>query len=287
MGHRRELAEVPLKGCWLGTFSQGHLPFTIDQRAEEKLQESVPTLAEMTGAALRRLGEEPNFILQVEGGRVDHAAHHSDAAALMWEQLAFDEALEVCLEFQRAAEDTLVVVTTDHGNANPGLNGMGSGYTESVSLFANLRRVKKSLGNLQQDFRRMAETRGLSPRIISGLVAEGTGLTLTDEQAEGFARFLEGRQPPLYAMMDGWSAQMGQLLANHLGIGWSGTAHTSDYVPLVAVGPGAERFGGYLQNTDLFHHYLGLAKVAYRNPELPLMAECGPSAAEAEGRVWG
>jgi hypothetical protein len=40
-----------------------------------------------------------------------------------------------------------------------------------------------------------------------------------------------------------------------------------------------------LQNTDFFHRYLALAGIRFRNPELPLMAECGPSANEAEGRI--
>ena len=282
MGKRSELTEAPAKGRWLGTFARSHLPYTIDHQADERLRETAPTLAEMTRAALRRLGEERHFILQVEGGRVDHAAHGSDAAALMWDQLAFDDALEVCLDFQRSAPDTLLVVTTDHGNANPGLNGMGSGYASSVPLFANLKGVKKSLSLLQTDFSRAKDKTGLSPQVIRELVAEGTGCALTAAQADGFARFLEGRQPPLYEMMDGWTAQMGQLLANHLGIGWTGTAHTSDYVPLSVLGPGADRFRGFLQNTDLFHRYLALAKVDYRNPEVPLMAESGPTAAEAE-----
>ena len=282
MGTRAELAEAPMKGRWLGTFAKSHLPYTVDHLRDVDLQAKIPTLAEMTRAALRRLAEDRNFILQVEGGRVDHAAHSSDAAALVWDQLAFDEALAVCLEFQRTSPDTLLIVTTDHGNSNPGLNGMGTGYASSVPLFANLRSVKKSLGRLQEDFRRVSEANGLSPQAIVELVAEGIGCTLTVEQAEGFARFLEGQQPPLYGMMNSWSAQMGQLLANHLGIGWTGTAHTSDYVPLVALGPGAERFRGFLQNTDLFPHYLGLAGLDYRNPALPLMAESGPTATEAE-----
>jgi alkaline phosphatase len=283
MSSRSELESAPASGRWLGTFTRSHLPYSIDHAADEGLRRAVPTLAEMTRAALRRLGGERHFILQVEGGRVDHAAHASDAAALMWDQLAFDDALAACLEFQRQAPDTLVVVTTDHGNSNPGLNGMGSGYASSVPLFASIKQVKKSLTLLQKDFSRAADSPGLTPQVVKSLVLEGTGCELTASQAEGFARFLEGQQPPLYGMMNAWSAQMGQLLANHLGIGWSGTAHTSDYVPLVAVGRGAERFRGFLQNTDLFHHYLALVRVDYRNPELPLMAESGPSAAEAEG----
>jgi len=75
---------------------------------------------------------------------------------------------------------------------------------------------------------------------------------------------------------------LGQLLANHLGVSWTGGAHTADYVPLLAIGPGAERFRGFLQNVEVFRHYLALAGVDYRNPEAPLMAETGPSASDVE-----
>jgi hypothetical protein len=60
------------------------------------------------------------------------------------------------------------------------------------------------------------------------------------------------------------------------------SAHTAEYVPLVASGPGAERFHGFLQNTDLFHHYLALASIDFRNPEAPLMAESAPAAVAVE-----
>jgi hypothetical protein len=62
-----------------------------------------------------------------------------------------------------------------------------------------------------------------------------------------------------------------------------GTAHTADFIPLLAYGPGAERFEGFLQNTDLFANYLDLARIRFRNPQVPLLAESAPSATDAEG----
>jgi alkaline phosphatase len=279
---RAQLADAPAKGKCLGIFTRGHLPYTIDQRASLRLQTTVPTLAEMTAAALVRLEQERHFILQVEGGRVDHAAHGCDAAAAIWDQIAFDEALEVCLEFQKRQPDTLIVITTDHGNANPGLNGTGGGYGQSTSLFSNLARVRKSLSALEQDLRAARGDDGISADAVTDILGQATGYKVPKEKAALFARFLKGEHPPLYDQMNSLSAQLGQLLANHLGIGWTGTSHTGDYVIATAVGPGAHLFGGMLQNTDFFHHYLALAGIRFRNPELPLMAECGPSAAEAE-----
>jgi alkaline phosphatase len=285
MENRAQLAEAPVKGRWLGIFTRGHLPYTIDQRADSHLQATVPTLGEMTRAALRRLESERHFILQVEGGRVDHAAHDSDAAGAIWDQLAFDEALEVCLDFQRRQPDTLLVVTTDHGNANPGLNGMGGNYGRSTPLFANLTRVRKSLSGIEQDIRRARGDGGISAEELADIIGDATGYDVPERQAKLFQRFLDGGHAPLYDLMNSFSAQLGQLLANHVGIGWAGTSHTGDYVVSTAVGPGAEGFSGLLQNTDFFHRYAALAGIRFRNPELPLMAECGPSASAAEGLI--
>jgi hypothetical protein len=98
----------------------------------------------MTRAALARLERKDRFILQVEGARVDHAAHNSDAAAAIRDQLALDEAVDICLEFQQRNPDTLIVLTTDHGNSNAGLNGMGGAYRHSSQRFAALSEVKAS-----------------------------------------------------------------------------------------------------------------------------------------------
>jgi hypothetical protein len=62
---------------------------------------------------------------------------------------------------------------------------------------------------------------------------------------------------------------VGQLLANYTGVNFIGNSHTSDYVPVVAVGPGAERFAGFIKNTDVFAHYTELAGINFRNPSLP------------------
>jgi alkaline phosphatase len=295
--NRKELADAPTGPRWLGLFAKSHLPFTLDHLASDALQETVPTLAEMTRAALRRLEPAKHFLLQVEGGRVDHAAHASDAPAAMRDQVAFDEAIEVCLEFQRREPDTLLLITTDHGNSNLGLNGTGTDYEKSPRCLARLGDAVKSFPELFKDFKKAAgldlakdysdaevreKLKQLEPARVSELIEEATGYAVPQKKAEAFLRFVAGLDKPLYDGMNSLSAQLGQLLANHYGVGWTGSAHTADYVPLVAVGPGAERFRGFLQNTDVFPHYLDLAGIRFRNPGSPLLAESAPTAAEVE-----
>jgi alkaline phosphatase len=301
---KAEFLQAPLDKRWLGVFASSHLPFTIDHQASQRLLAEVPTLAEMTNAALRRLEAAPHFLLQVEGGRVDHAAHNSDAAAALRDQVAFDEALEVCLDFQRRQPDTLLVITTDHGNSNLGLNGMGDNYAASSQHFARVCQVRRSLAELWEDIKKAADSTGqielktgktttkrdvfgVDPAKLGALIEEATGYQVPTAKTVWLSRFLAGKEEPLYDQMNAPLAQLGQLLANHLGIGWTGTSHTADYVPLLALGPGAERFRGFLQNVQVFEHYMALAGVDFRNPSVPLLAECGPSAAEVERHAVG
>lgn len=49
----------------------------------------------MTKAAIDQLKDhKEGFVLQVEGGKVDWAAHANDVAALIHDQLAFEEAVK-------------------------------------------------------------------------------------------------------------------------------------------------------------------------------------------------
>lgn len=277
MNKAAELEKAPLDKRWLGTFASGHLPFTLDRQTEEKHRTNVPTLATMTRRSLEWLEQHPNFILQVEGGRVDHGCHGCDAASAFFDHIAFDEAVDVALAFQQRHPDTLVVMTTDHGNGNPGLNGMGDKYGASSTLFANFKKTRRSFEYMQPKLEKAPNLAAMRE-----IIYEGTGYKAPYDKLLALMPYLQSVGSSMYDSLNSASAQMGQLMGNHYGIGWSSGSHTSDYVPVMATGPGAEEFRGFIQNTDVFPAYLSFAGIDFRNPTQPLMAECGPSADETE-----
>jgi len=295
---RTALAAARVERPWLGTFAESHLPFSLDQQQDKNLRADIPALAEMTRAALRKFEREEHFLLQIEGGRVDHAAHLNDAASALHDLIAFDEALEVCREFQSRHPDTLLVVTTDHGTGGPSLNGAGPSYNETNPLLHNIAKVKHSHAeiirqiqnrmNFDGEAYKQGENAAISagsPEHIIEIIGAATGFKASRRHAERLARFFANQGDALYDLMNNGTAQLGQLLGNYVGVGWTSINHTSDHVPIAACGPGARHFHGFLENVDVFRAYTRLAGIDYENPQMPLMASGGPSAASVEEAV--
>lgn len=79
-----------------------------------------PSLADMTSKAIKLLESNNNrgFFLQVEGASIDKRDHAADVCGQIGENLEFDEAVGVALDYQRQHEDTLVVITADHSHTS-------------------------------------------------------------------------------------------------------------------------------------------------------------------------
>lgn len=232
----------------LGVFYDSHMPYDIDRQNIDRLRRRVPALSEMTEAALTRLNQhEEGFLLQVEGGRVDHGAHANDTAGLLYDQVAFDDTVATVLDFVAQRDDTLLVVTTDHGNANPGLNAIGDRYEDSPGMFdrvANFRRSNEWI------FRDLDEDSAVSE--IQERVAFACDLDISTEQASTLKQAMEGTFEAVYQPRSSPSAVLSAIQANYTAINWTGSMHTSDYVPLVTLGPGSDTLGGFVRNTEMF-----------------------------------
>jgi alkaline phosphatase len=202
----------------------------------------------MTEAALERLDRgDDGFLLQVEGGRVDHGAHNADAGALLYDQIEFDDTIGTVLDFVEGRDDTLVIITTDHGNANPGVNAAGERYEDSLAMFD-----------------RVADFRYTNDWILSGLDEDSTYRQIRDrvetawqfsisrDEAELLQEALRGEYRAAYRKESTPDMVLASLQANYTSINWLGTDHTSDYVELAALGPGSEAVGAFTRNTDLF-----------------------------------
>ncbi|WCT25186.1 alkaline phosphatase [Acidovorax temperans] len=103
----------------LGLFSQSEMAYELD-RVNQKLDQ--PSLSDMATKALDVLSRnDKGFFLMVEGGRIDHALHGTNAKRALEDTLAFDKAIENVRAYMEKKDpglkNTLIVVTADHDHA--------------------------------------------------------------------------------------------------------------------------------------------------------------------------
>jgi alkaline phosphatase len=95
------------------------------------LIDSVPTLEEMTKAALNILDDDPDgLFLMIEGGAVDWASHGNQSGRMIEEALDFERSVEAVVDWVKKNSnwgETLLIVTADHETGY--LTGPGSNPT--------------------------------------------------------------------------------------------------------------------------------------------------------------
>jgi len=254
--NKKELVKASDNSKLLGLFFDSHLPYSIDHQAIDEYQQNIPTLAEMTEKALANLENEKGFLLQVEGGRVDHGAHANDAAGMLYDQIAFDEAVKVALNYVDGRDDTLLIITTDHGNGNPGLNGAGAGYTESAKYFDRIQQFRHSNTWVLSELDGNSSISQIRER-----VEYATQLAIESNEAQAIKKALNNNLNTLYNLESEPDAALSSILANYTSINFTSGNHTSDYVELAAIGPGIENLDHFTRNTELFELMVNVAGV--------------------------
>jgi len=226
----------------LGLFNRSHLSYVLDRLPTE------PSLVEMADVALSTLGAGPDpFFIQIEAGRIDHAAHNNDAGTLLGEMLEFDAVLERVLEYVSGRNDTLLVVTTDHATANPGLTLYGKAAAQGLKSIAAAKHSFDWLRAQVPDSTPVAD-RG---RVLGNVVAEARALAVGTEAKRMLQQAFDKEQADPFLARASLDGVLGSILSNDYGVGFVSVNHTADLTDIIALGPGSETLPGYLDNTDL------------------------------------
>lgn len=232
------------------------LNFAIDRKENDF------KLADITKAAIESLSEnnKKGFFLMVEGGKIDWSSHSNDGATTLREVFDFNESVKLAYEFYKQhPKETLIVVTADHETGGLGL-GTGSS-TLKTKLLGN---QNISVGTLST---RIGDLRKSKPNAswedVKKLLTDNLGLfkdvkiTKDDEQnifaayEKSFVNHLNETEKSLYASDDKIATLAVAALNKAATIAWSSKNHSAAYVPVYAIGAGAEIFVQKMDNTDI------------------------------------
>ena len=234
----------------LGLFADADMDFELERDPDEQ-----PSFVEMTEAALRVLSQgSPNgFVLFIENEHPDTASHRNDIATVMRDMWAYDDAVQVALDYQRRnAGDTLVLITGDHE-----CGGLTITYAQrDFSSLSSSNRFYAASDHLELISRITLSLETAAVRLGANPTSEAIDALLADH-FPGFSLDADLREAILTQRMlelpftRPTAHALGHMIARKTGVYWGTGGHGTHPVPVTAVGVGAERFRGYYDNTDV------------------------------------
>ncbi|MDO4306695.1 MAG: alkaline phosphatase [Eubacteriales bacterium] len=265
------------------------------------LEEGEWGLADYVEKGIEVLDNDTGFFMMVEGGKIDWACHANDAGATITDTVALDDAVGKAVEFYNEHPDeTLILVTGDHetGGLTIGFAGTDydtfltnlsnqkisyakfdsdyvAAYKENKTDFDTVMADVTELFGLQAPAEDAAETSNQADSKDVHPESEDTGsLVMTDYEYNKLKAAYEetmsrtGEEEEfgqeeylLYGSYEPLTVTITHILNNKSGINFASYAHTGLPVEVFAMGAGQNVFGGYYDNTDIYHKLAALTGV--------------------------
>ena len=229
------------------------LPYAIDRK------EGDLSLAQIVEVAIAKLSKSDRFYMMAEGGKIDYAGHGNDGVTNIHEVMDFDAAIAVAYRFyEQHPDETLIVVTADHETG-----GMMLGNTSGEFNLQLMQHQKCSSDKLSARLSALHREQGeaLAWEQVKSVLTELTGLygavevTAEEDAAlqEAYQKMMRKQETikTLYEDINALAGKALQTLNYKAGIGWVKGGHTATAVPIFAVGVGAERFTGWMDNSAI------------------------------------
>lgn len=231
-----------------------NLPYAIDRKEGDlSLRQIVSTAIPFLAARHER------FFMMVEGGMIDYACHSDDAATAFGEVWDMDEAMREAYAFyEQHPDETLIIVTADHETGGLALGN--SDYTLHLDVLQNQQcsawilsdlfsqLFKKKQKPSWEDVKRIyQEQLGFWDKVEITAAEERELKTLYKSARAKKSKDTKTMYKTINALGDAGIA----LLNKKAHIGWTTRAHSAHVVPIFAIGPGAEIFSGWHDNTEI------------------------------------
>ncbi|MDQ0200366.1 alkaline phosphatase [Neobacillus ginsengisoli] len=210
----------------LGLFAPIELPKQIDR------DQTVPSLSQMTRAALQRLQQNPNgFFLLVEGSQIDWAGHDNDIVGAMSEVKDFEAAFKETIHFALDREDTIVIATADHSTGGMSID-RNDNYKWNPSV------IKSILSTPLVIATQLHKTKDMTA------LKQHMHFTLHEED-------LKTLQSTLEMEIEDTRQALINIINHYSSTGWTTKGHTGEDVPIYAYGLNRHLFSGRMENSDI------------------------------------
>ena len=233
------------------------IPYAIDRKKGDL------TLQEITRSAINFLTKknDKGFFLMVEGGKIDWACHSNDAATVFHEVMDFDNAIRVAYEFySQHPDETLIVITADHETGGFVL-GTGA-YDLNLQALKSQKVSESGFTRIVNQLRAKTDNQ-VSWEQIQQALKDNFGfwdtVSLSEKQEnrlkEVYEKSLKDQQMKMekseYAQDEPIAAEAKRILDEIAMTGWTSGGHSGGYVPVFAIGAGADLFQGGIDNTEI------------------------------------
>ena len=246
--------------------SDHYLSFAIDRNENEM------TLPQITEAAIDFMMKDPKkgFFMMMEGGRIDQACHGNDAATTIQETIDFDNAIKIAYEFYlKHKKETLIVVTADHETGAMGLSNGAYRLNSKILQYqdmsegefsAHLEKMGREIGDIltwEEVEEELKKHYGFWDKIkLSSKQTDRLRTTYVETFGMGPGELKEEE----YYKVDKMSDEATRVISEVAQISWGTGTHSGGYVPVFAIGVGAEQFTGQMDNTEIPMKIKKLAK---------------------------
>ena len=230
----------------LGLFESGSMQFEADRSRDAGGE---PSLSQMTGKAIEILARHSGgFFLMVEGGRIDHAHHLSNAYRALTDTIELSNAVRVALE-KTDPKQTLIVVTADHGHVFT-MGGYSRRGNDILGKVVESQEHKGGTGKPAVDatgkpYTTLGYQNG--PGYTGPSAEQPEGPKYYPHRGRGYRPATRGR-PDLGAVDTAAPSSLQEST-----VPLTGETHSGEDVPVYANGPGAHLFRGVREQNYLYH----------------------------------
>ena len=218
--NKEQMAAAQPGRKFVGIYSDAsHMDYEMERRASQ------PALSEMALKAIDLLAPDPDgFFLMVEGGKIDHALHDSNAKRALVDTIAFDDAIAAVVVKMRVLDpglkNTLIVATADHDHTLV-MNGYAKRGNPVLDIVRNY----------------------------------SDGQPARDADGKTYTTLVFGNGPnrPEVRSDVASAVALGDDYHQETGVKLAGETHGGGDVKLFATGAGSQVFKGTMENTKVFH----------------------------------